>query len=180
MGQKRALAAPLELAQQHEQHENVVFLVSGHDGNKEIGGCAQQIDFGPKTALLGPKRATLGNRCRKTARRAAKNGLLQPPWSLLSNMSNTKMLSFLVFSHQTPMKPPFFRLRRTGLIWIISPPYPEVTLDIFGFPVDGRLAARRAVSWPRLPKVALFGPKSGFFGQKSIFCPHPPISSLPS
>ena len=63
---------------------------------------------------------------------------------------------------------------------IISPPYPEVTLDTFGFPVDGRLAARRAVSWPRLPKVALFGPKSGFFGQKSIFCPHPPIFSLPS
>ena len=71
-GQKLALAAPLELAQQHEQHKNIVFLVSGHDGNEEIGGCAQKIDFGPKTALLGPKRATLGNRCRKTARRAAK------------------------------------------------------------------------------------------------------------
>ena len=28
--------------------------------------------------------------------------------------------------------------------------------------------------------MALFGPKSVFFGQKSIFCPHPPISSLPS
>ena len=42
VGQKRALAAPLELAQQHEQHENVVFLVSGHDGNEEIGGCAQK------------------------------------------------------------------------------------------------------------------------------------------
>ena len=42
------------------------------DGNEEIGGCAHKIDFGPKTALLGPKRATLGNRCRKTARRAAK------------------------------------------------------------------------------------------------------------
>ena len=38
VGQKRALAAPLELAQQHEQHENVVFLVSSHDGNEEIGG----------------------------------------------------------------------------------------------------------------------------------------------
>ena len=34
LGQKRALAAPLELAKQHEQHENVVFLVSGHDGNE--------------------------------------------------------------------------------------------------------------------------------------------------
>ena len=72
LGQKRALAAPLELAQQHEQHKNIVFLVSGHDGNEEIGGCAQKIDFGPKTVLLGPKRATLGNWCRKTARRAAK------------------------------------------------------------------------------------------------------------
>ena len=53
LGQKRALAAPLELAQQHEQHENVVFLVSGHDSNEEIGGFAKKIDFGPKTALLG-------------------------------------------------------------------------------------------------------------------------------
>ena len=52
LGQKRAFAGPLE-------HKNVVFLVSGHE---EIGGCAQTIDFGPKTALFGPKRATLGNR----------------------------------------------------------------------------------------------------------------------
>ena len=35
LGQKWALAAPQELAQQHEQHKNVVFLVSGHDGNEE-------------------------------------------------------------------------------------------------------------------------------------------------
>ena len=63
---------PQEPAQQHEQHENVVFLVSSHDGNKEIGGCAQKIDFGPKTALLGPKRPTLDNRGHETARRAAK------------------------------------------------------------------------------------------------------------
>ena len=39
LGQKWALAAPQELAQQHERHKNVVFLVSGHDGNEEIGGC---------------------------------------------------------------------------------------------------------------------------------------------
>merc|ERR550539_171707 len=70
--QKWALAAPQELAQQHERHKNVVFLVSGHDGGKEIGGCGQKIDFWPKNPLLGPKRATLGNRGRKTARRAAK------------------------------------------------------------------------------------------------------------
>ena len=72
LGQKRALAAPLELAQQHEQHKNIVFLVSGHDGNEEIGGCGQKIDVWAKNPLLGPKRATLGNRGRKTDRRAAK------------------------------------------------------------------------------------------------------------
>ena len=72
LGQKRALAAPLELAQQHEQHENVVFLVSGHDGTKKLKDVDKKLISGQKTAFLGPKRATLGNRCRKTARRAAK------------------------------------------------------------------------------------------------------------
>ena len=51
------------------------------------------------------------------------------------------------------MKPPFFRVRRTQLNGIISPPYPEVTLDNFGFPVGGRLAARRAQKrcfWPEI------------------------------
>ena len=71
--------------------------------------------------------------------------------------------------YATPMKPPFFRLRRTRLIWIISPPYPEVTLDTFGFPVGGRLAARRAVFRHRLPKVALFGPKNAVFWTEIIF-----------
>ena len=87
-----------------------------------------------------------------------------------------KFCIFLRYTYETPIFSG--QTHRTGLI--TCPPYPEVTLDTFGFPVDGRLAARRAVSRPRLPKVALFGPKSGFFGQKSIFCPHPPISSLPS
>ena len=87
-----------------------------------------------------------------------------------------KFCIFLRYTYETPIFSG--QTHRTGLI--TCPPYPEVTLDTFGFPVDGRLAARRAVSWPRLPKVALFGPKSGFFGQKSIFCPHPPISLLPS
>ena len=67
------------------------------------------------------------------------------------------------FFYATPMKPHFFWLSRTRLIWIISPPYPEVTLDTFGFPVGGRLAARRAVFRHRLPKVALFGPKNAVF-----------------
>ena len=61
------------------------------------------------------------------------------------------------------MKPPFFRLGRSRLNGIISPPYPEVTLDTFGFPVGGRLAAWQAVSWPRLTKVALLGSKNAFF-----------------
>ena len=39
----------------HEQHENVVSLVSRHAGIGKIGGFAQKNDFGPKTALLGPK-----------------------------------------------------------------------------------------------------------------------------
>ena len=70
MGQKWALATPLELAQLHEQHENVIFVVimvtkKLENVNKKIISCQ-------KTAFLGPKRATLGNRCRKTARRAAK------------------------------------------------------------------------------------------------------------
>merc|ERR1719341_459201 len=73
------------------------------------------------------------------------------------------------FPHATPMKPPFFRVRRNRLNGITSPPHPEATLDTFGPPAGGRPAARRAASRPRLPKVALFGPKSGFFGQKSIF-----------
>merc|ERR1719458_2119550 len=48
LGQKWALAAPQELAQQHERHKNVVFLVSGRDGDEEIGVCAQKIYFWPK------------------------------------------------------------------------------------------------------------------------------------
>ena len=60
LGQKRALAAPQELVQQHKQHENVVFLVSGHDGNEEIGGCGQKIDFWPKNSIFGPKKGHFG------------------------------------------------------------------------------------------------------------------------
>ena len=77
------------------------------------------------------------------------------------------------FFYATPMKPPFFRLGRSRLTGIISPLYPEVTLDTFGFPVGGRLAAWRAVSWPRLPKVALLGSKNAVFGPKPFFCGHP-------
>ena len=51
---------PQELAQQHEQHENVVFLVSGHDGNKEIGGCAQKNWFRAENSTFGPKKGHFG------------------------------------------------------------------------------------------------------------------------
>ena len=54
-------------------------------------------------------------------------------------------------------KPPFFRVVRTRLNGIISPPYPEATLDNFGFPVGGRLAARRAVFRPPGQILAFFG-----------------------
>merc|ERR1712218_700314 len=45
------------------------------------------------------------------------------------------------FFYATPMKPPFFQLKQSRLNGVISPPYPEVTLDTFSFPVGGRLAA---------------------------------------
>ena len=76
--------------------------------------------------------------------------------------------------------PTFSGLRRTRLNGIISPPYPEVTLNTFGFPVGGRLAARRAVSWHILPKMAFFEPQSAVFGPEIIFCGHPPNFLLPS
>ena len=61
------------------------------------------------------------------------------------------------FFYATPMKPPFFRVVRTRLNGIISPPYPEATLDNFGFPVGGRLAARRAVFRPPGRNLAISG-----------------------
>ena len=75
--------------------------------------------------------------------------------------------------YATPMKLLFFWLRQTRLNWMISPTYPEVTLDNFGFPVGGLLAAWQAVSWPQLPKEALLGSKNAVFGLKSIFCGQP-------
>ena len=46
-------------------------------------------------------------------------------------------------------------------------------MDTFSFLVGGCLAAWRAVSWPRLPKVALLGSKNAVFGPKPFFCGHP-------
>ena len=53
MGQKWALAAPQELAQQHERHKNVVFLVSGHDGN-EYSPTPKKGHFGQSGPKNGP------------------------------------------------------------------------------------------------------------------------------
>ena len=61
------------------------------------------------------------------------------------------------FFYATPMKPPFFWVRRTRLNGIISPPYPEATLDNFGCPVGGRLAAWRVVFRPPGRILAFFG-----------------------
>ena len=78
------------------------------------------------------------------------------------------------FFYATPMKPPFFWLGRSRLNGMTTPPYPEVTLDTFGFPVGARLAARRAVLWPQLPKVALLGPKNAvFLARNQFFCGQP-------
>ena len=60
---------------------------------------------------------------------------------------------FLRYAHITH----FFGLKQTRLNGIISSPYPQVTLDTFGFTVDVRSAAQQAVLWPRLPKNGPFG-----------------------
>ena len=65
---------------------------------------------------------------------------------------------------------PIFRLRRTWFNWIISPSYLEVTLDTFGFSVGGSLAAWQAVSWPWLPKNAVFGLNSFFMARLKKDC----------
>ena len=70
-----------------------------------------------------------------------------------------KFCIFLRYTYETPIF--LGQTHRTGLI--TCPPYPEVTLDTFGFPVGGRLGARRAVFRHRLPKVALFG-----FGARAV------------
>ena len=75
------------------------------------------------------------------------------------------------FSYATPIQPPFFGVRQIQPNGIITPPHPEVTLDNFGFPVGGRLAARRAVFRPRLPKVALFGSGRVFIASTPNFGP---------
>ena len=113
------------------QHKNVVFLVSGHGGDK------QSWTISKKKWISGQKTSFL-------TRNSA-------------------------FFYATPMKPPFLWLGRSRLNGMTTPPYPEVTLDTFGFPVGARLATRRAVLWPQLPKVALLGPKNAVFWPETSF-----------
>ena len=72
LGQKRALEPSQELAQHHDKHEIVVYLVFNHEGRKKIGGCPQKNYFKAKNALLSPKGVILGNRGHETVCRAAK------------------------------------------------------------------------------------------------------------
>ena len=60
---------------------------------------------------------------------------------------------FLPYTYETPIS----WLERTRLNRIISPPYPEVTLDNFSFPVGGPLASRRAVFRPPGQILAISG-----------------------
>ena len=81
-----------------------------------------------------------------------------------------KFCIFLRYTYETTL----FWLGRSRLNGMTTPPYPEVTLDTFGFPVGARLAARRAVLWPQLPKVALLGPKNAvFLARNQFFCGQP-------
>ena len=88
--------------------------------------------------------------------------LKKTPWTLQKNVFLPILGLKIVFFLRYALKTHFFGFRQTRLNGIISSSYPEVTLDTFGFPVGARLAARRAVFWPRLLKMALFGPKSVF------------------
>merc|ERR1711902_420415 len=67
-----------------------------------------------------------------------------------------KISIFLRYTHITPI----FGVRRIRPNGILSPPYPEITLDNFSFPVGGRIAARRDVFWP----------PDRILARKSVFC----------
>ena len=73
-----------------------------------------------------------------------------------------KISIFLRYTHITPI----FGVRRIRPNGILSPPYAEVTLDNFGFPVGGRLATRRAVFQPPGQNLTI---DKWFFDRKSFF-----------
>ena len=65
-------------------------------------------------------------------------------------LRESKICIFLRCTYMTR----FGGVSRTRLNGSINTPYPEGTIDTCGFPVGDCLAARLAVSWPRLPNVA--------------------------
>ena len=54
-GQNRAPAAAPRPAVQRDQHKNVVFLLSGHDGNKKVGRFWQKNGFWAKKLHFRPE-----------------------------------------------------------------------------------------------------------------------------
>ena len=155
-----------------------------------VGGClaawrAVSWPRLPKVALLGSKNAVFGpkpffvdTRAKDSTEKCCLFGVPSWWWQKKLDGYEKKWIwgqktAFLTknsaFFYATPMKPPFFWLGRSRLNGMTTPPYPEVTLDTFGFPVGARLAARRAVLWPQLPKVALLGPKNAVFWPETSF-----------
>ena len=78
-GPKMDPAAPPEARHAMSQHKTVVFLVSRHNGNNFLDDVSEKWVSGRKTAFLTPKKATLGNRGCKTARRAAERPPTRKP-----------------------------------------------------------------------------------------------------
>ena len=72
LGQKRALEPSQELAQHHDKHETVVYLVFHHEGRKKLEDAHKKMISRQKIALLSPKGVILGNRGHETVCRAAK------------------------------------------------------------------------------------------------------------
>ena len=80
--------------------------------------------------------------------------------------------AFFYATHETPIFSA--QTDRTGPI--ISPPYPEVTLDNFGFLVGAHLALRQSILWlADSQKWPFRGSKMQFLGQNLFFWRHRPI-----
>ena len=70
-----------------------------------------------------------------------------------------KISIFLRYTHITPI----FGVRRIRPNGILSPPYPEVTLDNFSFPVGGRSVDRFHLMGVTRDIQSHVGPKRGDF-----------------
>ena len=140
----------------------------------------------------------------------AKNGLLQPPWSLLSNMSNTKTLSFwclvmmvtkkledvdkkLISGQKTHF------LAQKGPLWAVGAKkrpaerpndhlpenqrYPELPQDM-GDMWSVRSGASDPKKWGfhrcSVKKCRISGQKCSFLAQNPFFCQKRPTFLLPS